>query len=531
MTRLTLDQRLTHLRALLDQRPLHVFAAEPGSAAVPAGIGLFDLGGVEVVDPVTALERVGPRHRPVAISAWARAQQSGMTSDDVELADGTRALVSVFDFRDRGGVFIGVAVLLGPAGRTPPPAAPCRMARFRVDGDGRMVAIGDDVRRLLSLPVCDVRGRHAVDSVHPDDRAAGIGVWAAVLSAPGRPHRLRHRLRHGDGRWLWCESTLVSHLDDAADPRVEVEVVDVSAEMAEHDAVHHRGLLLAQLAESLPVGVVQLDGDRRVTYANARVHDLVGPDASLDALLALTLADDRPDLEATIDAALGDGEDREVEVRVARPAGGPGVYEVTLRSVTDRPVPGHRGVVPYGPRLSGAICCVSDVTERAEQRRRLEDRATRDGLTAAYNRDATVAALRRALEGRCGGEGVAVLFIDLDDFKRVNDDHGHGAGDRLLAVLAARLRATVRSVDVVGRIGGDEFLVVCPGVGQPVVARDLATRLAVRLAEPARLDDVILRPRASIGLAYSWDPTEDAEAVIARADAAMYDDKRSRARG
>jgi diguanylate cyclase (GGDEF)-like protein len=508
-----------HLQALLALGPLHVFAAESSAGTVPAAIAGFDLGDHEIIDAATALGRIGARDRAVAASAWARAQAVGMTADDVELIDGSRAIVSLFDFRDLGGVFIGVAVPACPIHQgslsLPVEPIPTRVARLSVDADARVLTVGDDLQELLGLPGRDVRGLRSLDRVHPEDHAAGIGVWAAVLTSPGRPHRVRHRQQRGDGRWMWCESTLVNRLDDPDFPRIDVEVLDVSAEMETHEAVRIREQQLERLAESLPVGVLQLDGDHRVVYANPMAFRLLGPDASLACLIARTVDADRPALLDAIDGALGAGEDREVEVRVHEHA----IYEITLRAIDSE--------LGIGAR-AGTVCCISDVTERALQRHRLEMLASVDGLTCTYNRDATVHALANALGDR-SGDAVAVVFIDLDGFKRVNDEHGHGVGDQLLATIADRLRAAVRQEDVVGRIGGDEFLVVCPRITRLSTAQQLAGRIAHTLAAPAEVGGVVLFPQASIGLACSWDQAEEAEAVIARADAAMYDVKRDRA--
>jgi diguanylate cyclase (GGDEF)-like protein len=120
----------------------------------------------------------------------------------------------------------------------------------------------------------------------------------------------------------------------------------------------------------------------------------------------------------------------------------------------------------------------------------------------------------------------AVVFVDVDLFKAINDEHGHSVGDELLSGIAQRLQDAVRDGDMVGRIGGDEFLVVCPEIGGP----EEAMKLARRLAEAQRLDvrsaEGGLPVQVSIGVAWSSGEGVDADALVAWADKAMYASKR-----
>jgi diguanylate cyclase (GGDEF)-like protein len=121
----------------------------------------------------------------------------------------------------------------------------------------------------------------------------------------------------------------------------------------------------------------------------------------------------------------------------------------------------------------------------------------------------------------------AVVFVDVDCFKAVNDEHGHAVGDELLRAVARRLQAGVREGDMVGRIGGDEFLVVCPDIG----GADSAMRLAERLSAAVRHESIRaaignIAPQVSIGVAWSEGDDLAADAIVLQADAAMYESKR-----
>lgn len=154
--------------------------------------------------------------------------------------------------------------------------------------------------------------------------------------------------------------------------------------------------------------------------------------------------------------------------------------------------------------------------------------ATRDELTTLPNRRAVDLHLEAAVERVRAGDsvGVLVLFLDLDDFKAVNDAHGHGIGDELLATVAQRLRAAVRERDVVGRFGGDEFVVVAEG-GPDELRRGTVARVVEALATPVRLGAVTASARASIGTvgARTGDDVTAAQ-LLSAADARMYERKR-----
>ena len=170
---------------------------------------------------------------------------------------------------------------------------------------------------------------------------------------------------------------------------------------------------------------------------------------------------------------------------------------------------------------------VTDMVERLdESREQLRHQAFHDALTGLPNRelfnDRTRHAVARATSGRPGARPVAVLFLDLDDFKGVNDSLGHGAGDRLLTTVAARLRETVRVEDTIARLGGDEFAVLLEDVPDLAHAERAARRLLDALASPIPLGEHRVTAGASIGVALSDADADTAEALLRNADVAMY---------
>lgn len=175
---------------------------------------------------------------------------------------------------------------------------------------------------------------------------------------------------------------------------------------------------------------------------------------------------------------------------------------------------------------AGRLILLHDVTERALAQAALAHRAHHDELTGLPNRALLDQRLREAVEGaRRDDATFALLLIDLDGFKRVNDTLGHHTGDLLLRRLAERLRAALREVDTCARIGGDEFAVVVPGAGVDE-ATAVARRLLDAFAPPFGIEGRGVAVRASIGIAVAMGAGADAPELLRGADAAMYAAKR-----
>jgi diguanylate cyclase (GGDEF)-like protein/PAS domain S-box-containing protein len=276
--------------------------------------------------------------------------------------------------------------------------------------------------------------------------------------------------------------------------------------------------LLDRLAQTIPVGLFQVDADRKIVYTNERLHEIFGVEREETVLAQLaSVADaDRPVLEDAIEGVFQGGLQADIEVELHLPGSG----ELRFCTVSLRSLGQANGAT------TGVIACVADITDSARMREELKRQATFDELTGCYNR----ASIMRALEGHiASGQRQAeraVVFVDVDLFKAINDQHGHAVGDQLLSGVAQRLQGAVRDGDMVGRIGGDEFLVVCPEIG----GAEEAMKLAWRLAEAQHLDlgsaEDGLQVQVSMGVAWSSGEGVDADALVAQADKAMYASKR-----
>ena len=169
-------------------------------------------------------------------------------------------------------------------------------------------------------------------------------------------------------------------------------------------------------------------------------------------------------------------------------------------------------------------------TNRHHAAERLRYQATHDALTGLVNRAELLERVRAAMRSDGDGGALAVLFIDLDRFKLVNDSLGHKSGDQLLVAVADRLRLLVGTDPLltVSRLGGDEFVILCNGVSRLADAEAVADRVAAALVEPVEIDEAEVFVNASIGVAFATPQMDSPEQLLRNADVAMYRAKRSK---
>ena len=179
------------------------------------------------------------------------------------------------------------------------------------------------------------------------------------------------------------------------------------------------------------------------------------------------------------------------------------------------------------PAIEGVVLSMRDISERKALEDELRHQAFHDSLTGLANRALFEDRLVRGLPAaRRRGHPVAVLFLDLDDFKTINDSIGHASGDELLRAAATRIARTVRATDTAARLGGDEFAVLLDVIDDPGDPERIATRLLEEMQPPFQIGERELRDRASIGLAFS-DGSIGVDELLRNADTAMYAAKES----
>ena len=473
----TLEGVLTSLLAMYPEAPVAAHRADGIMVAMPDTVPLRRN---PVLKARSGLDLI--MHDDCVLKGWERVLAEGAARYPVHPAGqpDITGMVYGLDLRETHGMILTLSLFApdqGPDGATIRPEIPEVTPRFATlckDERGVIVKIDEAMTQILGWSSEEMVGRRSTEFIHPDDHALAIDNWMEMLASPGPGRRVRLRHRRRDESWVWFEVTNHNLLDDPDHRCVVSEMVDISEEMAAHDELRAREQLLDGLAEAIPVGLFQVDADRHIVYTNDRLHEILGVERAdtVEAQLATVTDVDRPLLQRALDEVLGEGRQADIEVELRLPPS----RELRFCTISLRALSQDDGTI------NGAIACVADITDSARMREELKRRATFDELTGCYNRASIMRALEANIASGQRQAERAVVFVDLDRFKAVNDQHGHAAGDELLSIVAQRLQGVVRDGDMVGRIGGDEFLAVCPDIGGP----DQAMKLAERLAQAQR---------------------------------------------
>ena len=426
-----------------------------------------------------------------------------------------------------------------------------------------VVAFANDAFRDVGWEPHELIGRSPFEFVHPDDLDRALMGLETIGEAP-RPIPTTFRLLRGDGTYEALEvgasrvhvagrdwlvfmfsrspfQTTAAHVlgllaGGASGPEaLDALAVDLSEVIpgleigVAFDAVDGSRAVAGPLDPAL-VGVADgvQDLDQRTPWGEAIATGRTVAVEGLDELAARS-----PGLGPVVELARAGG----IEGGSIFPIDDPASGTPALLACWYRPPRVRMFMEIYLAELPVDLVRLT-LTSRYEQAE-LERLARQDSLTGLANRAAFFSALerstevhdRRTAQRRAGaepGDAVAVVYLDLDGFKPVNDTHGHEAGDAVLATLAARFGEVVRGSDLVARIGGDEFAVLCDGVRDADEARRLADRLLVVAAEPITVLDATVHVGASAGVAVAADLADLApDRLVAAADAALYRAKRS----
>jgi diguanylate cyclase (GGDEF)-like protein/PAS domain S-box-containing protein len=350
--------------------------------------------------------------------------------------------------------------------------------------------VASAAQRLFGWSPERVRDRIGLDLVHPEDRMPVAEALAEVMSDPDAHPVVEFRLKHRDGTWHWVEETISNLLGHPDVRGVVGNLRDVTDRRTAVDRLRKSEALYRAIVETAQEGILVVDAEERVTFANGRLADFFGvPAAALIGRSATGLLPDDDEVAARL-RHRQDATGERFEIPFRRRDGEVRHLLVSANALYD----------DAGEHL-GSLSMYADITERKQTEEALLRSAMIDPLTGLANRvllkDRLDAALARA---RREGGKVGLLFIDLDQFKSVNDGLGHGVGDELLLLAAERIGAAVRAHDTVARFGGDEFVVLADGLKSVVEATALAERVRSVFRQPLHVAGLDLVITASIGV-------------------------------
>ena len=350
--------------------------------------------------------------------------------------------------------------------------------------------------------VIDTDGRPVPRDAQPAARSLATGrvVASQVLGL----------FRRSTQRLLWLSVTTVPQFEPGAD-RAGM-VLSLASDVTE---LQRDKVLFDRVQELAVIGAWQWDrttGALHMTAEARRILGMAAPPAGIDDLLACLGARDGRLLRATLDS-IRDGTGFDLELRGNQDAGAAAWLRVI--GEPDAHDPGN-------DRISGTV---QDVSERKRDEDVLRVQAQTDALTGLMNRDAILARIESRMH-EAATDRIALLYIDLDRFKIVNDVLGHHAGDALLVEAAHRIRGAVDGDGLIARFGGDEFLVACNATHDPERPARLARRIQHAFADSFSLAGNEFSVTSSIGIALASEDVGSAAQLIQRADVAMYDSKR-----
>ncbi|MCS4504645.1 hypothetical protein KBTX_00388 [wastewater metagenome] len=403
--------------------------------------------------------------------------------------------------------------------RRPVPGLPPALG---IDGGPPVIAGPDDGGPELLHRVVE-HSSDALVVIDPD----GIIRYAnpAALRLFGRGH---NELVHSPfGFPLTAARTEIDVLPPERPPRVaEMAVAGIPwqgrtgylaslRDITERKRLEHDLRLSDRIFENAAEGLLITGADNRVLRANAAVTEITGIGAGellgSDILGALAPARSEA-LAGEVHRALAAGRRWQGEIASQRPDGSTFVAWVNVIGVRDS----------EAPNIRNNIVTITDVTRWKAAEQRLDYLAHFDPLTGVPNRAALEEHLALSLARRRTDRMLAVLFLDIDGFKRVNDAYGHDTGDRLLAHFATTLRNTLRDGDFVARLGGDEFTIVLEDIRELRHAVTVAEKLLYAMDSPVTVNGHTFRVGTSIGIALAPGDGEDGHNLIRAADMAMY---------
>ncbi|MDO8209260.1 bifunctional diguanylate cyclase/phosphodiesterase [Conexibacter sp. CPCC 206217] len=395
--------------------------------------------------------------------------------------------------------------------------APIGIALFGVDA--RFTEVNRALCEMLGVERQQLVGVPVIEYVAPSDRVEPVDTFRELMKGSRQTFSSEVRLQRADGREIWCQLRASLVRDGDGQPlHFIVQVEDVSARRRAAEALAEAEERFRLAFEGAPIGIALADLDGRFLRVNDALCEITGYTEAelLAANVDLLGHSDAADAEEEFYDRLMRGEIRSyrLERRIVHATGRSVWVSLSVSLVRD-----SSGVPRY------CIKQLEDISDRKRFEGQLAYLADHDALTGLYNRRA----FQRELDERTvqGSNGGAVVVIDLDHFKDINDTLGHAAGDEVIVRVARLLAKRLRKTDVLGRLGGDEFATLLSGVGREEAEAVIAELLRVVREQSVVVEDghpIGLTASAGIAL-FDADTPLSGEELLVSADIAMYDAK------
>jgi diguanylate cyclase (GGDEF)-like protein/PAS domain S-box-containing protein len=373
--------------------------------------------------------------------------------------------------------------------------------------------------RLLGYEMHEKLGRSCFELIHPEDDQRALEAFVQVLAQPETQVTFEFRYRHKNGSWRYLEATATNFLDHAQIAGIVVNTRDIS-DFKRAERTYQSMFEYAQ------EGIFQTSLEGQFLSANPSLAKIYGYDSPAELQAAITNIAEQiyvePDARQTlIDLMLDQGLVNQFESQVYRRDGSIIWIRENSRAVLDE---------------DGKLVCfegsVEDITERKKAEEMIRYQAFHDLLTGLPNRmlfdDRLAQALAHAHRHREQLDvSFAVMFLDLDRFKSINDTYGHEVGDKLLQHVAQRLQGCLREMDTVCRRGGDEFTLLISQLTNQQQGIQIANRIFQAFDSEFMIEEHRLQVACSLGVAFYPQDGEDASMLLRHADDALYQAKKS----
>lgn len=381
-----------------------------------------------------------------------------------------------------------------------------------LDLNGRVEYVSPAVEKVLGYTQDELLAGDVFALTHEDDLAELTRYFADVTQGASEPRWIEFRVKHKDGRWRTIEAISKLRKDASGEARVVTNGRDVT----ERNEADERLNRLSKAVKMSIDGIAVTDIEGKILEVNEAIVDMWGGDTKEELIgrdaIDLIAPEDRDRAREAIPEVLEKGYVKNRE------------YEVLTRSGDHLPIEMSVATIKDAEgRATGFVGISRDVTERRRAEATITHLAYHDALTGLPNRSLFKDRLSHALkQARRAGQPMALMFLDLDNFKVVNDSVGHAAGDKLLRQVAQALAGVVRDGDTVARVGGDEFTVLLPSIARVEDAVMVADRILESLRDPRELGDQEFLITTSIGITIAPDDGADADVLLSNADIAMY---------